>query len=58
MTSGDRVSPCLITVAMFVCRAFMKSSFFAEHLIDGLNDYLLQVFLINRPGSADMSGIL
>ena len=39
-------------------QGFHEVVFFAEHLIDGLNDYLLQVFLIDRPGSADMAGIL
>ena len=42
-----------------VClQGFQEVVLFAEHLIDGLNDYLLQVFLIDRPGSADMAGIL
>lgn len=39
-------------------QGFQEVVFFAEHLIDGLNDYLLQVFLIDRPGSADMPSIL
>jgi len=39
-------------------QGFQKVVFFAEHLIDSLNDYLLQVFLIDRPRSANMAGIL
>ena len=51
MTSGDhRGDVCL--------QGFQEVVLFAEHLIDGLNDYLLQVFLIDRPSSADVAGIL
>jgi hypothetical protein len=39
-------------------QGFQKVVFFAEHLIDSLNDYLLQVFLIDRPGMAHVAGSL
>ena len=42
-----------------VClQGFQEVVLFAEHLIDGLNDYLLQVLLIDRTSSADAAGIL
>ena len=42
-----------------VClKGFQEVVLFAEHLIDGLNDHVLQGFLVDRPGAAGVAGVL